>query len=267
MQALLDFLLKYGYWVLFANVLAEQLAIPLPATPVLLAMGALAGLGHFSWLASLAIASAACLACDQIWYRLGRKRGLSILRLVCKMSLEPDSCVSSTKASFAKWGAWSLVAAKFVPGLSAVAAPLAGLTRMPAARFLAADFAGSVLWSGAYLALGFLFRNQLEEGAQAAARFGGWMAAAAGLAVGAYFGYKFSQRRRFLRGLEISRIQPEELRGMMESGANPVVVDLRHVIELSSSGVKVPGAIQAGEGIEKAAAYFPSGRDVVLYCS
>ena len=267
MQPVLDFLLKYGYWVLFINVLAEQLAIPIPATPVLLAMGALAGLGKFSFATSLALATAACLACDQLWYGLGRLRGHSILRLVCKLSLEPDSCVSSTKATFARWGAWSLVFAKFVPGLSAVAAPLAGLTRMPTAKFLMADLAGSLLWTGSYLTVGYLFRNQLERVAEALSRFGGWAVAIAGTAVFSYLALKYHERRRFMDGLRVSRITPEELSAMLEAGDDVAVVDLRHELEMEGA-VKVPGAMWIGmDELEARHLEIPREKEIILYCS
>jgi membrane protein DedA with SNARE-associated domain len=266
MQEILGFLLRYGYWVLFLNVLAEQLAIPLPATPVLLAMGALAGLGHFSLLLSILIASIACLICDQLWYRLGRTRGLSILRLICRISIEPDSCVSGTKTTFAKYGAWSLVFAKFVPGLSAVAAPMAGLTRMPVGKFLVADFAGSVAWTGSFILLGYAFRNQLEVVAAGASRFGGWALSAAVAGVAIYVAFKYYERRKFLRGLEVARISPEELLGLMESGEEPILIDVRHAIEFENGGVKLPGALQL-DPEEIQSFDMPSGKDVIVYCS
>lgn len=264
---MLDFLLKYGYWVLFINVSAEQLAIPIPATPVLLAMGALAGLGKFSFAKSLALATVACLMCDQLWYCLGRVRGHSILRLICRVSLEPDSCVSSTKTSFARWGAWSLVFSKFVPGLSAVAAPLAGLTQMSTAKFLLADLAGSLLWTGSYLLVGYLFRNQLELAAEWLGRFGGWAVAIAATAVLSYLALKYYERRQFLRSLRVSRISPEELKLLLDTGEPVAIVDLRHGLELEGS-VKVPGALWIGmEELENRHAEIPRQKEIVLYCS
>lgn len=268
MHAVLDFLLKYGYWVLFLNVLAEQLAIPIPAGPVLLAMGALAGLGNFSFSLALLLSVVACLLCDQLWYRLGRTRGQSILRLICKISLEPDSCVSSTKSTFGKWGAWSLVFSKFVPGLSAVAAPMAGLTRMPLSKFLLADAAGSIVWSGSYLLLGFLFHNQLEEIAAQVSRFGGWVLTGAGLAVAAYILYKFYDRRRFMKNLRVSRIAPEELMAMLERGERVVIVDLRHRLEVEFDCVRIPGALSITlDEIEVRKSEIPREEEVILYCS
>lgn len=97
MQALFDFLQRYGYWILFANVLVEQIGLPIPALPLLLAMGALSGMGDFSLALSVLLAVLAALTSDLIWYRLGLRRGGRILGVVCRLSLEPDSCVSNTK--------------------------------------------------------------------------------------------------------------------------------------------------------------------------
>jgi membrane protein DedA with SNARE-associated domain len=268
MQAVLDFLLKYGYWVLFLNVLAEQLAIPLPAGPVLLAMGALAGLGNFSFTLALVLSTLACMLCDQLWYRLGRARGQSILRLICKISLEPDSCVSSTKTTFAKWGAWSLVFSKFVPGLSAVAAPMAGLTRMRLPMFLVADTTGAMIWGGSYLLLGYLFHNQLEDVARAVGRFGGWVLAAFGAALAGYVLYKWYDRRRFIKKLRVARISPEELMGMLDCGERVAIIDLRHRLEVEFDGLRIPGALSITlEEIETRKDEIPHDGEVILYCS
>lgn len=268
MHAVLEFLLKYGYWVLFLNVLCEQLAIPIPAGPVLLAMGALAGLGKFSFSVALLLSVLACLICDQIWYKLGGVRGQSILRLICKISLEPDSCVSSTKSTFGRWGAWSLVFAKFVPGLSAVAAPMAGLTRMPLSKFLLADAAGAIAWTGSYLLLGFLFHNQLEEVAASVSRFGGWILIAAILVMAAYILYKFQERRRFIKNLRVSRIAPGELMEMLERGERVAIIDLRHRLEVEFDAVRIPGALSMTlEEIAARKDEIPRDEDVILYCS
>src|SRR5579871_4264838 len=175
MHGIIPFLLRHGYWVLFVNVFTEQAGLPIPAVPVLLAMGALAGLGNFSFAAALGLALCAALLSDLIWFRLGRVRGHSILNLLCRMSLEPDSCVSNTKTLFARLGARALLVAKFVPGLGATAAPLAGLTRMNPWKFFSADTAGAILWSGTYLVTGYLFRNQLELAAEQAGRLGSFL--------------------------------------------------------------------------------------------
>lgn len=268
MHGVIPFLLRHGYWVLFVNVFAEQIGLPVPALPVLLGMGALAGLGHFSIWTSLALAICAALASDLLWFRLGRVRGHSILNLLCRVSLEPDSCVGNAKNLFGRLGARALLIAKFVPGLGATAAPMAGLTRMPPLKFIAADATGAAAWSATYLAAGYVFRNQLERLGEQAGRMGSWLLLFLGSLLAAYVAWKYYQRRRFIRGLRVARVTPEDLMKMIESGEDVAVVDLRHAMEVKQDGVKVRGAIWIAMGeLEDRHAEIPRDKDVVLYCS
>ncbi len=268
MHSVIPFLVRHGYWVLVANVFAEQIGLPIPALPVLLGMGALAGLGNFSIWTSLALAVCAALTSDLIWFRLGRVRGHSILNLLCRVSLEPDSCVSNTKTLFGRLGARALLIAKFVPGLGATAAPLAGLTRMNPWKFVTADATGALVWSATYLSIGYIFRNQLEIVAEQAARMGSFLLVLICLVLAAYVGWKFYQRRRFIRGLRVARITPEELMQMITSGEEIAVVDLRHELEVESDSFKLPGAIwMTMDEIEIRHQEIPRDRDVILYCS
>jgi membrane protein DedA with SNARE-associated domain len=268
MHAIIPFLLRHGYWVLVANVFAEGIGLPVPSFPVLLGMGALAGLGNFSIWTSLALAVGACLTSDLIWFLLGRVRGNSILNLLCRMSLEPDSCVSNTKSLFGRLGARALLIAKFVPGLGATAAPLAGLTRMKPWKFITADAAGALLWSATYLAIGFIFRNQLELAAEQAGRMGSFLVLVIAALLAAWVGWKYYQRRRFIRGLRVARVTPEELMQMIVSGINVAIVDLRHELEVENDRVKLPGAIwMTLDQLEVRHEEIPRDRDVVLYCT
>ena len=268
MHGVLPFLIRHGYWVLAANVFSEQIGLPIPAFPVLLGMGALAGLGQFSFSIALALAVASAFASDLIWYRLGRVRGHSILNLLCRVSLEPDSCVSNTKSLFSRLGAKALLIAKFVPGLGAAAAPLSGLTRMPAKNFIPADIAGATLWTGTYLALGYIFRNQLERAAEQAERMGSWLLLALLTLLAGYIAWKYYQRRRFIRDLRVQRVSPAELLKMLEDKHAVAVVDLRHQLEVQNDNVKVPGAIWITlEQLETRHQEIPRDRDIVLYCS
>jgi len=268
MHAVIPFLLRHGYWVLVLNVFAEGIGLPVPSFPVLLGMGALAGLGNFSIWISLGLAVAAAECSDLIWFRLGRVRGHSILNLLCRVSLEPDSCVSNTKSLFGRLGARALLICKFVPGLGATAAPLAGLTRMNPWKFLAADAAGAALWSATYLAAGYVFRNQLEDAAEQAGRAGSWLLLILASALAAYVGLKYYQRRRFIRDLRVARITPEELMEMITSGTDVAVVDLRHELEVEHDNVKLPGAIQMTlDQLEARHNEIPRDRDVILYCT
>src|SRR6516164_11300941 len=146
MHRTIEFLIKHGYVVVLAWVFAEQLGVPAPSLPVLLAAGALAGTGRLSFWACLVLVTVASLFADSIWYLLGKIRGIRILQLLCKISLEPDSCVRRTEGIFAKQGSRSLLIAKFVPGLGTVAPPLAGIFHMRARKFLVFDGLGASIW-------------------------------------------------------------------------------------------------------------------------
>src|SRR2546427_5318155 len=175
MHSTLEFLIKHGYMVLLAWVFAEQLGLPIPSLPVMLAAGALAGTGHLSFWTSLFLVTIAALFADSFWYILGRKKGIRILQFLCKISLEPDSCVRRTEGIFSKQGARSLLIAKFIPGLGIVTPPLAGIFHMRSRRFLLFDALGSLFWAGAFMGLGYAFSGQIELVAARLASLGGWV--------------------------------------------------------------------------------------------
>ena len=268
MRALIHFLLSHGYVVLFGFVFAEQIGLPIPAVPVLLAMGALIGRGHFGLMPCLFVAAFAATLSDYVWYELGRRHGRAIVNLVCRISLEPDTCVRRTTRAFARLGLRSLLVAKFIPGLSTAAPPLAGVTGKSARRFLLADLAGSLLWAGAFLGLGFVLSEQLEEAAAWALRLGSWLLLILAGALAAYIARKYYERRRFLRSLRMARISAKELKSRIDAGEEIAIVDLRHPAELASDGVTLPGALRwTPDEFEKHYADIPRGRELVLYCS
>ena len=268
MNQILEFLLRHGYSLLFAWVLAEQVGLPLPSAPVLLAAGALAGRGRMYLPIAVAMPLLAATICDTLWYILGRRRGAAILRLICRISLEPDSCVRRTQLSFERRGAWALVIAKFVPGLSAMTAPLAGISRMPWQRFALFDVLGSLLWSGAYIATGLVFSSKLER-ALASLRFlGGGLMALLLATLGGYIVWKWQNRRRFLRKLRIARITPEELKRRMDAREDVIVVDLRHSMEFDAEPQTIFGAVHMDPAdLEEAIEVIPRDREIVLFCS
>jgi membrane protein DedA with SNARE-associated domain len=261
----MEFLLRHGYPLLFAMVLAEQLGAPLPSAPILLAMGALIGTGKYSWTEALSLSIAACLLADGVWYGIGRKRGSSVLKLLCRISLEPDSCVSSTRYWFKRLGGWALVIAKFVPGLSTVAPPMAGLSKMPWWKFLGADGLGGFLWAGAFLLLGHVFRTQLEDVMAYAARLGGGLIEILAAAMAVWIAWKYYQRRRFIKSLRIARIKPEDLKLQLKE---VFILDLRTAEEYASDGAKIPGAIWFDrKELDEKHLEIPRDRDIILYCT
>ncbi len=268
MHSTLEFVLRHGYTLVFLIVLTEQAGLPIPALPVLLAAGALAGQGKLSLPLALALAVAASLVADFIWYELGRYRGHSILRLLCRISLEPDSCVRRTENLFAQRGARSLLVAKFIPGLSTASVTLAGMLRMRLWRFFVWDAAGALLWAGAFAGTGFIFSAQLDRVAVYAQRLGSGLLVLLVAGLAAYIAFKYYQRRRFIRGLRIARITPEELKQKLDAGEDTVVVDLRHSVEVENDNVRVPGAMHLDPSeIEQRHLEIPRDRDIVLYCS
>jgi membrane protein DedA with SNARE-associated domain len=257
---------RHGYAVLFFWVLAEQGAIPLPSVPLLIVAGTLIRTGQLSAAGALACCLGGALLADNVWFQLGRRRGKRILRFLCRVSIEPDSCVRNTENSFVKRGLNTLLIAKFVPGLNAVAAPLAGDSGVGFARFLAMDSVGIALWSGAYMAAGYVFSNQVEDVLGYAQQWGtGFLALVVGL-FAAWIFWKFIQRRRFLKAIDVARISPEELRDRIAAGEDLYIVDLR--TRLESDATSVPGAIRLSpDELAGNSNQVPRGREIVLLCS
>ena len=168
-----QFLVEHGAPILFVAVFLEQMGLPLPVVPLLLAAGALSATGQFNLLFGLGIAVLAGLIADTIWFYLGRYRGHRVLGLLCRISLEPDSCVRRTQNVFTRYGLRGVVVSKFVPGFGTVAPPLAAMAGVKFSRFLLADGLASVLYGGGFLFLGYLFSNQIQQIAAALAQFGG----------------------------------------------------------------------------------------------
>jgi membrane protein DedA with SNARE-associated domain len=264
MDNVLDTLVRYGYLVVFGSVLAEQIGIPIPAIPFLLAAGALAGSGRLSLALLLALSGVASLMADVTWYWIGRLGGARVLGWLCRISLEPDSCVRRTQTSFSKHGARTLVFAKFVPGLSTIAPPLAGIVRMSLGRFVFFSAIGGVVWAGAFIVLGWVFSYQLEIVAGYAAQFGTWTAAA----LGGSIAWKFVSRQRFLRKIRIARITPEQLKAMIDSGEALLIVDVRDRIDFESEPTIIPGALHLTiEELDERHLEIPREREIVLYCT
>jgi membrane protein DedA with SNARE-associated domain len=250
-------------------VLAEQIGLPIPAVPVLLGVGALIGAERMSPALAFGVALAASLPPDIIWYELGRRRGGRVLGLLCRISLEPDSCVRRTENLFMQRGRKTLVIAKFVPGLSTVAPPLAGIVGIARWQFILLDVAGVIVWAGAWIGLGYLFSDALEAVASRADRLGSWLLVVVGVALTSYVLIKLVARHRFLRSLRIARITPEELKRRLDTGDNALtIIDTRSLLDVTAAPYAIPGAIWiAAEEIEQRHLEVPRDREVVLYCS
>lgn len=268
MEEALTFLVSHGYLVIFMWVLLDQAGLPLPAVPLLMAAGALAALGELSLLAIFAVTLAAAVPIDYFWYWLGKLRGGRVLTLLCMISMEPDYCVRNTEAAFYRFGPYSLVVAKFVPGLQTLAPPMSGMTGMALSRFLLLDAIGTVLWTATFVGIGYLFAGQLETVVKYLAEIG----MAAGVGVGAvifgYFAYKFVQRRRFLKTLEMRRLDPLEANQFLKENKNVHIIDIRHSYDINVQPEQVPGAINVPmEAMERHAHQIPKDDDIIVYCT
>ena len=267
MNELLAFLLRYGYWFTLGSVFIEQMGLPLPAVPILVGMGALARSGDFSLAAIILVALSGGMAADLIWYHLGWHYGRSVLRVICRISLEPDHCVRRTEDAFMSRGIWALPLAKFVPGLNAAAVPLAGMIKTKLGRFLVFDTSGLLLWTGAYATLGYVFSTEIGRLIAYLSQLGSSLLLIAAIAVAAYVGYKYVQRQRFLKALAIDRITPEQLKSRMDSNQKVVVIDLRNQLDVNTDRFRIPGAFHALPELLEREADLPRSEEVVLYCT
>jgi membrane protein DedA with SNARE-associated domain/rhodanese-related sulfurtransferase len=265
---MIELITEYGLVLVFVNVLLERAGLPLPATPTLLVFGALAATGRVAAWKIFALALAACVIGDTLWYLAGRFYGRRVMSFLCRVSLSPDSCVRTTENRFERWGRLTLVLAKFVPGLSTVARPLAGAMRLPLLSFELLNGLGSILWAGAAVGTGMLFQTQIGL-LLLRLRDLGTLAGELTLAVLAvYIAYKWLERRRYNNVLRLPRITVEELRRLAAEERLPVIVDVRSAISREQDRRCIPGALEMGlEEVTTRLGEFPTDREIVFYCA
>jgi membrane protein DedA with SNARE-associated domain/rhodanese-related sulfurtransferase len=261
-------LLVYGYLLLFAWVLVEQFGIPLPATPVLLAAGALSVEGQLSFPLALTVGIAAALAADSTWFFIGRRYGHHVLRILCKLSLEPTTCVRKTQDSFGRRRGLTLMFAKFVPALATLAPPVAGQNGMGFPAFLFFDGIGAALWVGALLAAGRFFGDLINRNTNVLDWAGRFSGALLVLGIIIFFVGRLLRRRMILKELAAARLEPEELKRQLDAGEPVFIVDLRHPLELLPDPFTLPGARHfSPEALAARHTEIPRDRDIVLFCT
>ena len=261
-------LLMYGYLLLFAWVLVEQLGIPLPATPVLLAAGALTATGEISFPLALLVGLGAALTADSAWYLIGRRYGHHVLRILCKLSMEPTICVRKTQDSFGRRRGVTLMIAKFVPGLATLAPPVAGENGMPFGSFLFFDAIGASLWLGTLLALGRFFGDLLRHDPSLLDWAGRFSGALLVLGIVGFFVGRVVRRRMVLKQLAAARLEPVELKRQLDAGELVYIVDLRHPLELLPDPFTLPGALHfSPDTLTARHLEIPRDHDIVLYCT
>jgi len=273
MPIALQFFVHYAYGIVFLWVLIEQLGLPIPSAPMLLTAGTLSATHKIHAFPVMLSVLAACAIADSLWYFAGVRYGGRVVRLVCRLSLEASACVKKTEGYFERRGAITLVFAKFIPGLSALAPPIAGQAGMPYARFLLLDLIGSALWGGAFVFGGSFFGRLAERSTMlfhALGRYGVVIFAVLLLSIVCYRLYR---QRSFLLSVRELRLGPDELKSMIDTAENlggepPVIVDLRHPLDYLPDPRVLPGAYRIGpKELEKQAELLPRDRDIVLYCT
>lgn len=258
----------HGPLVVALAVLIDQLGIPIPSAPTLLLAGSLIAADELSGPMTLFAATLASLPPDLLWFELGRRRGAAVLGLLCRISLEPDSCVRTTRESFERRGPGTLLFAKFVPGLQTVAPPLAGAGGLGLARFLVFDGIGALAFNAFFLLAGYLLENQIARFLDAVQAFGAQLFTFVLATIAVWIAWKFFQRQRFLRLIRVARIDVEGLAAMLASERPPLVFDLRDRLSLEAQAKRLPGArvIRLDE-LAARHAEIPRDRDIVLYCA
>jgi membrane protein DedA with SNARE-associated domain len=259
---------RYSAVILPVLVVAEQVGVPLPAVPALLAVGALAAQGRVSALLVIGAIAAVALPVDLVWHELGRRRGAAVLAGLCRLSLEPDVCVRRTGALFQRHGPRALLVAKFLPGLTTVMPPLAGIFGVSRLRFVLFDFAGVVFWAGLWVGIGYLFSDAIESVVVRVRALGHMAGLVVAAALVGYVVLKLVRRWLFLRQLRIARISAEELKRKLDGGEEVTIIDLRSALEVSATPYGIPGSrwIPA-EALDEHLAELPRDRELVVYCA
>ncbi|MCI0352181.1 MAG: VTT domain-containing protein [Acidobacteriales bacterium] len=257
-----------NYAFVFTATLAENIGLPVPAWPLIVISAATAVDGSGSVAVVFLLATVAAVAADYAWFLFGRKRGRKVLKLLCSLSLNPDSCVHKTESNFERHGLKSLLVAKFVPGLNTIAPPMAGMLRTSSSKFLLFDTTGAALWAGTAVFVGYIWHRQVEAVLAATSRFGRGTLLAAVVLLLAFAAFKYYQRRRYYASLRAARLRPAEVNSLLQQGNDVVIVDLRSHSSLKLLPSKVPGALLiTPEEFEKHWRLIPRERDVVMYCT
>jgi rhodanese-related sulfurtransferase len=208
------------------------------------------------------------MSADFAWYLAGRRYGAGIMRLLCRVSLSPDSCVSETQTRFERWGAKAILLAKFVPGLSTIAPPLAGALRMRPARFVTLSALGSALWATTFLSLGALASPTLLDVIPWITHRGAQALVVVLLLLCGYILFKWWDRRRFYASLRSARIEPAELYALMTATTAPAILDVRTHLARTVDPRALPGALHVPpEAVQASLALLERNREIVVYCN
>jgi membrane protein DedA with SNARE-associated domain len=270
MQELLSLIGKHGYILVFVIVFAEAVGMPVPAAIALVAGGAAAGAGVLSVYRLLLLSVLAMLIGDILLFVLGRYMGWALLGFLCKLSVNPETCILRSAESFYKRGRTTLLFAKFIPGINTMAPPLAGSMRMPLDDFLRLDLAGASLYATVYVAVGYLFRDflvSLMRGFETAGR------AVEGVTVLALIGYALYRiwlYRKHAVYRVVPRVQVAELTRLLASEDKDkiVLMDVRSHGYYDAGTARIKGSIRLEpNNLKEELQSIPKDKDIYVYCT
>ena len=268
MEEMTGLLAQYGLVLVFVNVLIHQTGVPVPAMPLLVVTGALVQRGQLSLALLLAVVVIASLLADVPWYYVGRRYGYPVLNALCRVAIEPDTCVKQTENIYERWGAPSLVVAKFIPGFSIVAPPLAGAMRLPLAPFVAYSAAGAAVWAGVGIGAGMVFHAEVDRALAWLEDTGPGVLAALAAVIVIYVTVKWLERWLFIRALRAARISVSELKTLLESAEKPVILDVRSATARRLDPRRIPGAVAVDvDTADRAVPALAADREIVVYCT
>jgi membrane protein DedA with SNARE-associated domain len=261
---------RHGYALTFAILLAETVGLPFPASIALVAAGA-AIASHTLSAPGVLLAALVALLLGDIWqFWLGRYTGWALLGFLCRLSMNPETCMLRSAESFYKRGKTTLVFSKFIPGINTMAAPLAGSMKMRFMQFLQFDFAGCALYTLSYLLLGYLSRDFLAatlKSIYAASRVMEWLIV---IALLVYVVYRIVQYQRYREYEFVPRVHAEELAERLAAGDS----DKLQVIDVRSHGYydvgaeRIVGSIRIEpNNLEEEIKNLPKDKDIYLYCT
>ena len=269
MPQLLTSISHHGYLLVFLIVFAEAAGLPVPAAIALIAGGAAAAAHILNPALVLACAIAAMMLGDTLLFILGRYTGWALLGFLCRLSLNPETCILRSAESFYKRGRITLVFAKFIPGINTMAPPLAGSMKMKPAQFLRLDCAGTCLYVLAYAGVGFLFRDfvaKITHGLQSA---GHVVSEVVLVAIVAFIVYRIVQYHRHRISDVVPRIQVEDLANLLLTAEKEIVlVDVRSHGYYDPGAARIAGSIRLEPNqLSEELKTLPKDKDIYVYCT
>jgi membrane protein DedA with SNARE-associated domain/rhodanese-related sulfurtransferase len=270
MKDFLSLVVHHGYLVISLVVFAEAIGVPVPGAVALVAGGAAVAMGALYGPAAALFAVVAMLIADSLLYFLGSYTGWTILKFLCRISSDPETCVLRAAQSFYKRGRPTLLVGKFIPGVSVLAAPLAGSMKMPFLQFLGLDFLGASLYAMAYGAVGFVFRDFVAKIVSGFRAAGHVVETVIILAMIAYIAHRFSLYRKRRVDRDVPRVHVAELAEKLKSEglAKILLGDVRSHGYYSTGAVRIPGSIRIEpNNLTAEIKQFPRNKDMYLYCT